>query len=88
MALTLRSLNHWRTCQLEPSILGRQKERAEWTGHHTAAQEAAHYRVNATGFASTVVLPTRKVSVGAKYFNKFSNKSTLSRLEVSHDFSG
>ena len=42
----------------------------------TPAQAAAHYRVNALGFASNVMLPDRKVSVGAKYFKEFSNRST------------
>ena len=43
----------------------------------TPAQAAALYSVNALGFASNVMLPERKVSVGAKYFKEFSNKSTF-----------
>ena len=43
----------------------------------TPAQAKAHYRVNAFGFASNVILPARKVSVGVKYFKEFSNKSTF-----------
>lgn len=43
----------------------------------THEQATAHYRVNALGFASSVVLPARKVSVGAKYFKEFSNRSTF-----------
>ena len=42
----------------------------------TPVQAAAHYRVNALGFASYVILPARKVTLGAKYFKEFSNKST------------
>jgi hypothetical protein len=43
----------------------------------TTAQAKAHYRVNALGFTSNVILPARKVSVGVKYFKEFSNKSTF-----------
>ena len=43
----------------------------------TPAQAAAHYRVNALGFASNVQVPERKVSVGVKYFKEFSNRSTF-----------
>ena len=38
---------------------------------------SAHYKVNALGFASNVVLPARKVSLGLKYFKEFSNRSTF-----------
>jgi hypothetical protein len=40
------------------------------------AQNDARYKVNALGFASNVVLPARKVSLGLKYFKEFSNRST------------
>ena len=43
----------------------------------TPLQGAAHYNVNSLGFATYVVLPARKVIVGAKYFKEFSNKSTF-----------
>lgn len=43
----------------------------------TPAQSSAHYRVNALGFASTLMLPSRKVSVGVKYFKEFENRSTF-----------
>ncbi len=43
----------------------------------TPTQATALYRVNALGFASNVMLPERKVSVGAKYFKEFANKSTF-----------
>ena len=43
----------------------------------TQAQATAHYRVNALGFASNVILPTRKVTLGFKYFREFANRSTF-----------
>ncbi len=43
----------------------------------TPAQSSAHYRVNALGFASSLMLPTRKVSVGVKYFKEFEDRSTF-----------
>lgn len=43
----------------------------------SAAQAAAHYVVNALGFASNVISPDRNVSVGIKYFKEFSNNSTF-----------
>jgi hypothetical protein len=42
----------------------------------TPAQAAAHYRVNALGFAANVNMPAR-VSVGVKYFKEFANRSTF-----------
>ena len=43
----------------------------------TPKQATALYRVNALGFASNLLLPERRVSVGAKYFKEFSNRSTF-----------
>ena len=43
----------------------------------TLAQSSAHYRVNALGFASSLMLPARKVSVGVKYFKEFEDRSTF-----------
>jgi len=43
----------------------------------TPTQATAHYMVNALGFASNVMLPERKVSVGARYFKEFSDRSTF-----------
>jgi len=43
----------------------------------TPAQAAAHYRVNALGFAPSIGLPDRKVNIGMKYFKEFSNRSTF-----------
>lgn len=42
----------------------------------TATQSSAHYRINALGFTSSVVLPRRNVSVGVKYFEEFEDRST------------
>jgi len=43
----------------------------------TPAQSSAHYRVNALGFAASLILPSRKVSVGIKYFKEFDDRSTF-----------
>jgi len=43
----------------------------------TSAHSSAHYRVNALGFGSTLILPQRKVSVGIKYFKEFEDRSTF-----------
>jgi len=43
----------------------------------TSAQSSAHYRVNAVGFASSLMLPARKLSVGVKYFKEFEDRSTF-----------
>ena len=43
----------------------------------TPAQAAAHYRVNALGFAANVILPVRKASLGVKYFREFLTRSTF-----------
>ena len=42
----------------------------------TTEQEAARYNVNSIGFASSVNLP-RRINVGFKYFQEFSNRSTF-----------
>jgi hypothetical protein len=42
----------------------------------TPEQSKAHYKVNALGFASNLNLPAR-ISVGFKYFQEFSNRSTF-----------
>jgi hypothetical protein len=43
----------------------------------SAAQASAYYKVNALGFATNLMLPTRKVSLGLKYLKEFSNRSTF-----------
>lgn len=42
----------------------------------TPDQEAHRYKVNALGFASSVNLP-RRINLGIKYFQEFSNRSTF-----------
>jgi hypothetical protein len=42
----------------------------------TTEQEAARYNVNSVGFASSVSLP-RRINIGFKYFQEFSNRSTF-----------
>ncbi len=42
----------------------------------TPQQAAAHYKVNALGFAANAVLPEQKVSMGVKYFHEFECRST------------
>jgi hypothetical protein len=48
----------------------------------TPAQAAAHYRVNALGFALNMMLPNRKVTLGAKAFKEFENRSTYQGYSV------
>ena len=43
----------------------------------TPTEKSARYKVNAIGFASSLMLPARKVSVGVKYFKEFENRSTF-----------
>lgn len=43
----------------------------------TPTQATSHYAVNALRFASNVIMPARKVSVGVKYFREFVNRSTF-----------
>ena len=48
----------------------------------TPEQAGTRYEVNAIGFASTVILPERKMSVGVKYFKEFANRSTFQGYSV------
>jgi hypothetical protein len=48
----------------------------------TPAEADARYRVNALGAAAAVLLPGRKVSLGAKYLKEFSNRSTFQGYSV------
>jgi hypothetical protein len=43
----------------------------------SAADAAMRYRVHALGLASILALPERKVTLGFKYFDEFSNESTF-----------
>ena len=51
-----------------------------------AAQEGDHYMVNALGAASNVTFPAQKLSLGFKYFQEFSNRSTFQGHSI--QFSG
>jgi hypothetical protein len=42
----------------------------------TPEQAAAHYKVNALGFAANALFPDRKASIGVKYFHEFECRST------------
>jgi hypothetical protein len=43
----------------------------------TSADSASRYSVNALGAAAVVALPERRVTLGFKYFDEFSNESTF-----------
>ena len=48
----------------------------------TPTQSSDHYRVNALGFGSTFILPSRKVTVGLKYFEEFEDRSTFQGYSI------
>jgi hypothetical protein len=48
----------------------------------TPQQGSAHYKVNALGFVSNVMLPWHKSSVGFKYFKEFANRATFQGYSV------
>ena len=48
----------------------------------STAQSDSRYRVNALGFASNIVWPPRKVTLGLKYFKEFANRSTFQGYSV------
>ena len=43
----------------------------------TPAEASARYRVNSFGIAANLLLPGRKMNLGAKYLKEFSNESTF-----------
>lgn len=43
----------------------------------TPEEAAAHYKVNALGFAANALFPGRKASIGIKYFREFECRSTF-----------
>jgi hypothetical protein len=65
--------------QLQLGLIGYgQWQTTDKTGPAVSPAESdARYKVNALGFASNVVLPARKVSLGLKYFKEFSSRSTF-----------
>jgi len=58
----------------------------QWQTTDKSGQAGDHYKVNAVGFATNVVLPAQKLSVGFKYFQEFSNRSTFQGHSI--QFSG
>ncbi len=68
--------------QLGPAGYGQWQTTDKNGPNVTPAQAAAHYRVNALGFAANVVLPNRKVSLGVRYFREFLNRSTFQGYSV------
>lgn len=73
------TLSLQRDLSLQVGLAGyEQRQLTDKTGPEiTPTQSSAHYRVNALGFASTLLLPVRKVSVGVKYFKEFADRSTF-----------
>src|SRR5207247_8560762 len=65
--------------RLQRGLLGYdQWHTTDTTGPTITPQQAnAHYRVTALGFASSLALPARNVSLSFKFFREFSNRSTF-----------
>jgi len=65
--------------QLQIGLIGyEQRQTTDKTGPGVTASEAStRYRINAIGFASSLILPARKASVGVKYFKEFEDRSTF-----------
>ena len=74
--------------RLQLGLVGyNQWQTTDKTGPGISPQQAsAHYKVNALGIASTVMLPKLKLSAGFKYFKEFANRSTFQGYSV--QFSG
>lgn len=70
--------------RLQPGLVGySQYQTTDKSGPTvTPEQVKAHYKVNALGFASNVILPAQQLSLGFKYFSEFSNKSTFQGYSV------
>jgi len=52
----------------------------------TDQQAKAHYKVNAIGVGSNLMLPAHRVSIGFKYFKEFANRATFQGYSI--QFSG
>jgi hypothetical protein len=65
--------------QLQVGLVGYEQRQITAKSGPTVTREQANtrYEVNALGFASTVVLPERKTSIGVRYFKEFVNRSTF-----------
>jgi hypothetical protein len=74
-----RSFRFGSDSRLQVGIVGyNQWQITDKSGPTTTPQQAkAHYKVNALGVVSNVTLPTRKLSIGFKYFKEFSIRSTF-----------
>jgi hypothetical protein len=65
--------------QLQVGLVGYEQRQITAKSGPTVTREQAstRYEVNALGFASTVVLPERKMNIGVRYFQEFVNRSTF-----------
>lgn len=65
--------------QLQLGLVGYgQWQTTDKTGPTITPQQAAnHYKVNGLGFAANTLLPSRKLSMGVKYFHEFECRSTF-----------
>jgi hypothetical protein len=65
--------------QLQIGVIG--YEQRQTTGKSgpavTPDQASTRYAINAIGLAATINLPSRKTSLGLKYFDEFANRSTF-----------
>jgi hypothetical protein len=82
------SLNLRSNTQLQVGLVGyNQWQITDKTGPGITAQQAkAHYKVNAIGFGSNLMLPAHRLSIGFKYFKEFANRSTFQGYSI--QFSG
>ena len=73
---TIRAVHE---AQLQLGLIGYgQWQTTDKTGPTISAEQAkAYYKVNALGFTSNLMLPARKTSLGLKYLQEFSNRSTF-----------
>ena len=65
--------------QLQFGVVGyEQRQTSDKSGPAvTPDQASARYAINAFGLAANINLPSRKTSLGLKYFDEFSNRSTF-----------
>jgi len=65
--------------QLQIGLIGyEQRQTSARTGPAvTPDQSSARYAINAIGLAANINLPSRKTSLGLKYFDEFANRSTF-----------
>ncbi len=65
--------------QLQIGVIGyEQRQTSDKTGPAvTPGQSSARYAINAIGLAANINLPSRKTSLGLKYFDEFANRSTF-----------